>query len=268
MSDFHESINDIVELIDKELGLEIFVIFKENKDLGTFSLTYSAFDNYEYVFESLHAKPTEWHRMNSGDYSVVISSKKKIQKNSKKILNILGVLLKQYQDNLFLEELAYKDDVSGLYNTRMMYKVLDELIVVEKKDFALLFLDIDLFKNVNDDYGHLVGSRLLKDVSDIIRKEIRSNDFAFRYGGDEFVLILREGNKDLVYKVAERIQNKVKDQKFQINDKSTISLSFSIGIAFYPDDAKTRNEIISFADSMMYESKKSGRGKIFHLKEV
>ncbi|MEX1100042.1 MAG: GGDEF domain-containing protein, partial [Bacteriovoracaceae bacterium] len=168
-------------------------------------------------------------------------------------------------------DLANKDDVTGLFNQRKLVSDLAKTIEYHGeigKTFSVMFLDVDHFKLVNDNFGHVVGSQMLVEIAQELRNVLRSTDKIYRYGGDEFVVIMPEIKMEITHKIAMRVRASLKEKKFNINTAKDYQLSLSIGIAEYPTDAKTANEIIDFADSMMYASKKSGRGKIFHIGEV
>lgn len=173
-------------------------------------------------------------------------------------------------------ELAHQDDVTGLFNQRKLHLDLEKQILIHKKankNFSLMFIDIDHFKKVNDEFGHLVGSKFLTEIADLLRQKLRTTDKIYRYGGDEFVVLMPRTQVETVYKVAGRIAKSVREHDFKV-EKSQFGactihkLTLSVGIAQYPCDAETASEIIQFADAMMYASKKSGRGKIFHVGEV
>lgn len=170
-----------------------------------------------------------------------------------------------------MTELANTDEVTGLFNQRKLAADLEEAIKEheeENKEFSVMFIDVDHFKKVNDLYGHIVGSQMLIDIGKVLRQLLRDTDTIYRYGGDEFVVIMADVKRAIVHKVALRILNSVKNMEFNIENGDVYKLSISIGIAEYPQNATTAKELIGFADEMMYESKKSGRGKVFHLEEV
>jgi diguanylate cyclase (GGDEF)-like protein len=167
--------------------------------------------------------------------------------------------------------LSLTDEVTGLFNQRKLVEDLELYIgryEHEKVGFSLLFVDIDYFKNVNDQYGHVVGSQLLVDMSHILKDQLRSTDLVYRYGGDEFIVLLPRTNVEETKKIALRISDAVKSSEFTIETGEKYKLSLSIGVAQYPSDATDAKAIIDFADKMMYMSKKSGRGKVFHVNEV
>lgn len=167
--------------------------------------------------------------------------------------------------------LSLTDEITGLFNQRKLVEDLDLFISRfhhDRNGFALLFVDIDYFKNVNDQFGHVVGSQLLIDMAKVVKGQLRSTDLVYRYGGDEFIVLLPRTTVDESKKIALRISEAVKAAEFDIDREKKYRLSLSIGIAEYPSDAETAKSIIEFADKMMYMSKKNGRGKVFHVSEV
>ena len=125
-----------------------------------------------------------------------------------------------------------------------------------------MFIDLDHFKQVNDTHGHLVGSRLLAEVGYSIKSHLRLIDYAFRYGGDEFVILLPQTNKDAALVVARRILDVFRTAILLKEDGLSLGIRASIGLASYPDDAKSAHEIIRQADEMMYMVKNSTRDNI------
>ncbi len=167
--------------------------------------------------------------------------------------------------------LALTDEVTGLYNQRKLVEDLEFYIARyqhDKAGFSLLFVDIDYFKNVNDQFGHVVGSQILIDMAAILKVQLRSSDLVYRYGGDEFIVLLPRTSLDETKKIALRVSEAIKAAEFTIENGQKYKLSLSVGIAEFPNDATNAKAIITFADQMMYMSKKSGRGKVFHMGEV
>jgi diguanylate cyclase (GGDEF)-like protein len=156
-------------------------------------------------------------------------------------------------------ELATHDILTGLANRRLFVELADmalEEAKQENKSLALLFMDLDGFKAVNDAHGHKVGDQILIQVSDRIASNIRQSDVVARYGGDEFIAILKAPGANLVHH-AESIINSVADP-FHL-DKKTMKIGISIGIARYPNDGDTLDELISKADHSMYSAKSNGK---------
>jgi diguanylate cyclase (GGDEF)-like protein len=163
-----------------------------------------------------------------------------------------------------IQELTITDDCTGLYNARHLYKTLEAEVYRSQRfgyEFTVVFLDLDHFKQVNDTHGHLVGSRLLSDIGFRVKSHLRLIDFAFRYGGDEFVVLLPQTNKEQGLVVAKRLRDVMRSTPFEI-DKLKLDVRASIGLATYPEDAKTAHEIIRQADEMMYMVKNSTRDNI------
>lgn len=165
-----------------------------------------------------------------------------------------------------IEQLAYFDAVTGLANRILFYNHLQKALAHaqrERGQVVLLFIDLDHFKSVNDTLGHDVGDELLKDVSMRLQRSVRDSDILARLGGDEFVAILveRSGEKmdavEAARKVVERIIHALAEP-FEYGRQS-FHCGASIGIAVYPNDGNTSNELMQRADTAMYEAKRAGR---------
>lgn len=159
-----------------------------------------------------------------------------------------------------LEKLANTDALTGLYNERYLSERLKRNGKLRKK-FAMFYLDLDRFKPVNDTYGHDMGDRLLKAVSRRLCKCIRKTDYAFRIGGDEFSLIIEEGNinDEFCEMMVRRIKSAI-DRPFDIEGR-LLSVDTSCGYAIYPEHSHKIDEIRIMADHRMYEDKTQNRKK-------
>jgi diguanylate cyclase (GGDEF)-like protein len=187
------------------------------------------------------------------------------------ILKTTLTILTESKKREYIRMLSLTDEVTGAFNQRKLVEDLEYHVgryQHEQVGFSLLFIDIDYFKNVNDQFGHVVGSQLLIDMANILRQQLRSTDLIYRYGGDEFIVLLPRTNVEETKKIALRISDAVKGEEFSIVGDQKYRLSLSIGVAQFPTDATSAKSIIEFADKMMYMSKKSGRGKVFHVTEV
>ena len=149
----------------------------------------------------------------------------------------------------FLTEIAIKDDLTNLYNKRF-FEFIKDRYSTEDMQIGIIFIDLDNFKNINDTYGHVFGDKVLKRVAEIIRKNIRDIDYAFRFGGDEFVVVIFS-DKKLTKKVSDRIAKEI--SKSYIN---TIQLRASVGYAHYKTDGNDLNKVLQKADQKMYMIKK------------
>lgn len=164
-----------------------------------------------------------------------------------------------------IQHLVYVDDVTGLYNTRYLHYILDREIAQSRatgRSFAVLFIDADQFKGVNDVYGHLIGTRLLNELGNHLRKFVREKDTVFRYGGDEFVAVLSHCDLPTAQGVAERIRSSVEQESFLQKDGLDIRFTVTIGVALFPEHAASKQEIVEAADQAMYGAKRKKRNSI------
>jgi diguanylate cyclase (GGDEF)-like protein len=164
-----------------------------------------------------------------------------------------------------IQELTITDDCTGLYNARHLYKTLDTEVYRSSRfgyEFSVLFIDLDHFKSVNDTYGHLIGSKLLAEIGYLVKAQLRLIDFAFRYGGDEFVVLLPQTGKDQALVVAKRLRDGMRATQFCHDEGLNLSVRASIGLATYPHDARDAHDIIRQADEMMYLVKNTTRDNI------
>ena len=164
-----------------------------------------------------------------------------------------------------IQELTITDDCTGLYNARHLYKTLETEVYRSSRfayEFSVVFIDLDHFKQVNDTHGHLIGSKLLAEIGYLIKAQLRLIDFAFRYGGDEFVVLLPQTGKDSALVVARRLRDSLRSSAFCKEEGLNLNVRASMGLATYPHDAKTPHDVIRQADSMMYEVKNSTRDNI------
>ena len=163
------------------------------------------------------------------------------------------------------KDLLFIDDVSGLYNHRYLDIALErEMKRVERyaSHLAVLFIDVDSFKLVNDAHGHLVGSRVLAEFGSLIKKSVRDVDIVIRYGGDEYTAILVETSCVTAEMVAERIRRQVEAHHFPGAEGQTIRLTCSIGYACCPDDTASKDVLLDMADKAMYAGKTSGKNRV------
>ncbi len=161
-----------------------------------------------------------------------------------------------------VEHLAYLDDLTHLYNTRFLELVLEREIQ-GGRPFTVLFLDLDRFKTVNDQHGHLVGSKLLVEVGRVLKGCVRDEDIVARYGGDEYVAVLLGIDSGGALKVAERIRRSVEDHVFLSREGAKLRVTASIGLASYPEHTTRKDEVLDLADRAMYRGKRSTRNVVY-----
>ncbi len=156
------------------------------------------------------------------------------------------------------ERLSLTDDLTRLHNARYLRQFLVNEIKRARRyssSVAAVFLDLDDFKLVNDQHGHLVGSHVLMEVAALLLPSVRDTDCVVRYGGDEFLLILPDARLDDAIQVAERTRTKIERQRFNGGRRLKISLTASLGVATFPQHALSPQQLIAFADRAMYQAK-------------
>lgn len=162
-------------------------------------------------------------------------------------------------------ELTLMDDLTHLFNTRYLYQSLKNEISRARRygyPLAVLFLDLDGFKAVNDTNSHLVGSTTLKIVAKILTAGVRSIDIVARYGGDEFTLLLPNTDKEGAMVVAERLRKNIEDHAYEIELGVKIKLSASFGVSIFPHHAQDPETLIQKADQAMYKVKESTKNAV------
>lgn len=163
-----------------------------------------------------------------------------------------------------LRENALRDAMTGLYNRRFLEEYASVLIAGSQRrnsQFAVMMLDLDFFKQVNDSYGHEAGDKVIKTLADILQRNVRSSDIAVRYGGEEFLVVLTDCDIEGAQKVAEKIRAEVEATKIPLPG-GILQKTVSIGIAVYPGDADTFWQVVKFADVALYKAKETGRNKV------
>ena len=165
----------------------------------------------------------------------------------------------------YYEKLTYQDNITDLYNQRYLNAVLGgefDYAKENNKSFSVLFIDVDYFKMVNDTSGHMVGSKVLIELSKLIKKRLRANDYAFRYGGDEFVVLLTDSNSESSFVYAENLRSMVEEHDFNI-DGVLINITISVGLASFPEHASSPDQILKIADESMYYGKSKSRNIVY-----
>lgn len=164
-----------------------------------------------------------------------------------------------------IQALTTTDDCTGLHNQRRLQQVLEEQVTLSRragKQFSLIFFDLDHFKLVNDHHGHQAGSQLLAEVGKCMRECIRPEDVPFRYGGDEFILLLPDTNKARAEAIARELRDRFRNERFHIEPNLQLRVSASFGVATYPEDGFTGQDIVRAADAAMYIVKGSTRDDV------
>ena len=163
-----------------------------------------------------------------------------------------------------LKNLTIIDDLTGLFNSREFYCHINQEVERSNRYFrplSLIMMDIDKFKSLNDNYGHLCGDKILAGMGKIIKSAIRRQDTAYRYAGDEFTIILPETEIERAIAVAERVRQAVENENHLFPNNCRLNVTVSIGVVDYLTDEEIKS-FVHRADSAMYQAKKKGRNKI------
>lgn len=162
-----------------------------------------------------------------------------------------------------LQFIAIHDPLTRLYNRREFERYLEvewQKIIRYQHPLSVLMLDIDHFKEINDQYGHQVGDDVLRGLASILLNEVRKADFLARYGGEEFIIILPETAVNHAIETAERFRGKIEKANFVLGIKVTVS----IGVSSFPEHRKSKNALINEADTALYTAKKQGRNRVVY----
>lgn len=183
----------------------------------------------------------------------------------------ITLLLDQLYRRIFLyrrktEELARTDGLTGISNRRHFMEISAQLIETCRRQgepVSVIMLDVDLFKQINDNNGHLVGDTVLRHVSSVLKTSLRKSDFLGRYGGEEFAVILPQTPPDKAFQVAEKIRQKVKESPVKIYGGTLIDMTISAGVIGVVDAAGiTLETLVKAADDALYAAKRAGRNRV------
>lgn len=266
---------------NEEFSLEAMEINGEmpqvgSSELASLSMHLKAIPQYEYNHGLIRLN------LNGIDYAVMVADCSLAEKKCVAVWDFgdwndetsihLDLLVNAFQREAFwyrkldkTQALLYRDDLTELFNYRYFEVALEnEIRRAERFDltFTLLFIDLDSFKPINDKFGHLAGSSVLKQVAFLIRDAVREVDIPIRYGGDEFVVLLLGADGSIGKTVAERIRSNIEKTSFVLDSGDRVKLTASIGVASYPENGTTKSVLVQLADESMYKSKKSGKNKV------
>ena len=186
---------------------------------------------------------------------------------------LLDEIDREYQRQI--RRLLSHDDLTGLLSSRSFFSELRREAArstQENRPFCVLMMDIDYFKNVNDTYGHLTGSKTLEEIGLRIMQSLRSGDVAARFGGEEFAAFLLDAELAQGLVAAERIRSEIENHAFSLMKRGkptgAHSITISIGVASFPDDSSDPIELVEMADSALYRAKREGRNLVCAYRDV
>ena len=195
--------------------------------------------------------------------------------NENEVLIVVDDITKKKEAEDRLKHLAFHDPLTGLPNRKYLFEQLSQLIIQayrHNRKVAVVFLDLDNFKDINDSYGHDIGDLMLISIAENIKYSLRPGDIIGRIGGDEFIIILDDVAKlEDINIIINKIQKGIESAITQIKEKlgiDIIKVSCSMGISIYPDDSQKLEELIKFADIALYQAKEIKNTFVFYSKEI
>ena len=185
----------------------------------------------------------------------------RLRQGQEELATINGILTEKNRE---LQHLSITDSLTGLYNRMHFMEVLAGEVARSLRNgrpFTVMMIDTDYFKKYNDSFGHQAGDGLLKRMGVIFKECLRNVDCASRYGGDEFIVLLPEIEKEKAFEVAERIRGQVAAE-MRSADADGVAVTLSIGVASFPEHGDTPEAIIASADAALYHAKRTGRNRV------
>ncbi|WP_455198595.1 DUF484 family protein [Kaarinaea lacus] len=188
-----------------------------------------------------------------------------------RLATIVAICLENATNHERLKRVGMTDSLTGVNNRRFFdQRLIEETARAQRTDepLACLFMDVDHFKSVNDNFGHQVGDQVLRDVASIIREQLRSSDVLGRYGGEEFSALLVNASSDAAIEIAERIRSLIEEHAFKTDEEKPLSLTISIGVATLSTGMADVNEhslsedLVDRADQAVYKAKSNGRNQV------
>lgn len=169
----------------------------------------------------------------------------------------------QYYDRIY--QMSRTDEYTGLHNARYLHQILDKMILEAShsdRTFAVVFVDIDNFKSVVDTAGHLLGSQILKEIGQTISSCLFEQDILIKYGGDEYIIIFPDRGRQEVTALTEKILQTIRQTTYLASETHPVNITASFGIAMYPEDARTKKELLMLADDIMYTIKRTTKNSV------
>lgn len=217
-------------------------------------------ENIRLLHENLHTLAKEiYESLQKRDYVSALLNYAKCVKTSHSLINLLSM------ESLRLVKEAYYDPLTGLLNRRRLLRILSDIVDLSESTgnpFVLAIIDVDNFKQINDTYGHLVGDCILKEVANIMRTSFRKSDYLFRYGGEEFLVIMPSTSLEEGLKALERFRKNVEEHEFSLDHQRSPKVTVSVGVCGSFEKHEDIQDYIECADKKLYEAKRSGKNKV------
>jgi len=181
------------------------------------------------------------------------------------IADYAAIALENARNFQRLQELTIVDDHTGLFNSRHLQRQLESELVRARRfghPVSVVFMDLDHFKSVNDTHGHQRGSALLREAGQLLVQQLRTVDIPVRYGGDEFVVLLPETDRVQATVCAWRLREAIANHVFLVSEGVAVRITASFGVAAFPEDASSGDDLVRKADLAMYRAKEAGRDRV------
>jgi diguanylate cyclase (GGDEF)-like protein/PAS domain S-box-containing protein len=195
----------------------------------------------------------------------LVDGEKVIQCNIRDITERMHAQNALLKSEARLREMSVRDYLTGLFNRRYMEETLErELLRASRKGLSLgtLMIDVDDFKQFNDNFGHAAGDAVLRELGTLLRGHFRGEDVACRYGGDEFIIVLLDASLEMTRERAERLCEHARHLDLQVEGQTLQAVTLSIGVAVFPENGITSAAILKAADTALYRAKHEGRDRV------
>ncbi len=195
----------------------------------------------------------------------LVGGEKVIQCNIRDITERKHAEAELLKSQALLLEQSVRDHLTGLFNRRYLEATLDrELLRTGRKQLSLgvIMLDVDGFKHFNDTYGHAAGDVILRELGDLLPKQVRGEDIPCRYGGDEFIIVLPDVSGDVTRERAERIREHAANLHLRFEGHALEAITLSLGVAVFPEHGTTSTAILRAVDAALYRAKHGGRDRV------
>jgi diguanylate cyclase (GGDEF)-like protein/PAS domain S-box-containing protein len=195
----------------------------------------------------------------------LVGGEKVIQCNIRDITERKQAEAALLKSQALLREQSVRDFLTGLFNRRYMEETLErELLRASRKKLSLgmIMLDVDDFKQFNDTYGHAAGDQILRELGSLLLRQVRGEDIACRYGGDEFILIMPDATQEVTRERAELVCESARMFHLQFEGKNLTPVTFSLGVAVFPEHGSTSTGILRAVDAALYRAKHEGRDRV------
>jgi len=238
------------------------------KDIEASQEAFKALQKNEYIrYEELPLRAKNGKLIDVEFVSSVylVGSEKVIQCNIRDITKRKRAQDALLKSQALLREQSVRDHLTGLFNRRYMEETLErELLRASRKGLSLgiMMLDVDHFKRFNDTWGHAAGDKILRELGSLLLKKVRGEDVASRYGGDEFIIVLPDASREVTRERANRLCEHARRLKTHFKSQTFEMITFSVGVAAFPENGTTSEEILKAADTTLYRAKHEGRDRV------